>query len=116
MKHACEIIAKDILPALRALLAKSLIENHNLTQREAARRLGMTQPAMSQYTNKLRGYRGKVLKESNEVSEWVNKISETVSQKEEPLEIEKKLCSICRKIREEGILEDKYGITDPKIC
>jgi predicted transcriptional regulator len=49
-----ELAAKYLIPALRARIAESLIENHKLSQKEAARRLGVTQAAISQY---LRGRR-----------------------------------------------------------
>jgi predicted transcriptional regulator len=49
-----ELAAKYLMPALRARIAESLIETHKLSQKEAARRLGVTQAAISQY---LRGRR-----------------------------------------------------------
>ncbi|MFB6088368.1 MAG: transcriptional regulator [Candidatus Aenigmatarchaeota archaeon] len=115
MKLMCEIIVKDVLPALRALLAKNLIEEHDMTQKQAAENLGMTQPAMSQYKNKLRGYKGQMLEQSEEVSVWVNKICRKTMESEEPIKLEKEFCEICTEIRESGLLEEKYDVRDPKI-
>lgn len=55
MRLVCEIVASDVLPALRALISKQLIEGYGLTQKEAARKLGLTQPAISQYKKDVRG-------------------------------------------------------------
>ena len=49
-KHSlCEVFVKRILPALRALLARELIEVHGLTQLEVSRILGVSQPLINYY-------------------------------------------------------------------
>jgi len=49
-KHSlCEVFVKRLLPALRALLAKELIEGHGLTQLEVSRILGVSQPLINYY-------------------------------------------------------------------
>ncbi len=50
-----EIQVRYILPAIRGELAKSLVKDCNLSQKEAAQRLGMTEAAISQYLSKRRG-------------------------------------------------------------
>ncbi|PIU81400.1 hypothetical protein COS70_04320 [Candidatus Micrarchaeota archaeon CG06_land_8_20_14_3_00_50_6] len=45
----CEILVKHYLPAMRAWVAKSLIQDHHLTQVEVAAKLGITQAAVSKY-------------------------------------------------------------------
>lgn len=55
MKTVCEVIAQDILPILRAAIAKELINSYNLNQGEAAKLLDVSQPAVSQYLRQLRG-------------------------------------------------------------
>lgn len=44
-----EIEVKYILPAIRRELARIFIEEHELSQKEAARILGLTEAAVSQY-------------------------------------------------------------------
>ena len=55
MKTPCEIIVWQILPVIRKEFAKSLIENHKLTQRKVAEKLGITEAAVSRYLSKKRG-------------------------------------------------------------
>ncbi len=55
MRPPCEVVVKEVLPAIRAMLVKELIERHRLSQVDVARKLGITQPAVSQYRRMLRG-------------------------------------------------------------
>jgi len=57
MSTSCESIARYLLPLYRAFAAKELIEKYNYTQMEAAKRLGTTQAAISQYMTSKRGHR-----------------------------------------------------------
>ncbi len=50
-----EIQVRYILPAIRGELAKSLVNEQRLSQKEAARLLGMTEAAISQYLSRRRG-------------------------------------------------------------
>jgi len=55
MIHPYEIISKSALPAFRAMISKRLVEDYELTQQEAAVRLGVTQASVSNYARKARG-------------------------------------------------------------
>ncbi|WP_268542889.1 transcriptional regulator [Candidatus Nitrosotenuis cloacae] len=50
-----EIESKTLIPALRAILAKKLAEEHNIREDEISKMLGVTQAAISNY---IRGTRG----------------------------------------------------------
>ncbi|MBI2045075.1 helix-turn-helix domain-containing protein [Candidatus Pacearchaeota archaeon] len=50
-----EIEVWYLLPALRREIAKTLINKNRLSQKEAAKVLGITEPAISQYLNSKRG-------------------------------------------------------------
>jgi len=58
MNPRCEAIGKYVVPLFRSLVAKELINTYNLTQVEAAQRLGTTQAAISQYINSKRASKG----------------------------------------------------------
>jgi len=47
---------KSVIPAVKALMAKELVEKHGLKQDEVAELLGISQSAVSKYTRKVRGY------------------------------------------------------------
>ena len=50
-----EIESKTLIPALRAILAKKLAEEHDIREDEISKMLGVTQAAISNY---IRGTRG----------------------------------------------------------
>jgi predicted transcriptional regulator len=55
MKPPCMIIVVNVLPIIRALIAKQLIEKYNFKLVDAARKMNVTPSAITQY---LRGSRG----------------------------------------------------------
>lgn len=57
MKPPCEYIVHFALPTFRSLVARELVEKYGFTQVEAAKRLGTTQAAISQYLSSKRGER-----------------------------------------------------------
>jgi hypothetical protein len=76
-----EIETKTLIPAIRAILAKKLIEEHNIREEEVSKLLGVTQAAISNY---VRGTRGdpvliNKLLEIKEVSEMINDICSNLS-------------------------------------
>ncbi len=58
MDPQCEIIGKYVLPIFRSMLAKELVQKYKLSQTEAAKKLGTTQAAVSQYINSKRAHKG----------------------------------------------------------
>ena len=58
MDPQCEIIGKYVLPIFRSMLAKELVQKYHLSQTEAAKKLGTTQAAVSQYLSAKRAYKG----------------------------------------------------------
>ena len=55
MKTQSELVVNDILPSLRAAVSKELIDNYSMNQSEVAEKLGVSQPAVSQYLRRIRG-------------------------------------------------------------
>ncbi len=49
MKFELEIISEELLPAIRSLLATELSTSYGMNQSEIARKLELTQPAVSNY-------------------------------------------------------------------
>jgi predicted transcriptional regulator len=50
-----EIVSKSALPALRAMVARRLQLDYNMTQQQVANALGITQASVSNYTRRTRG-------------------------------------------------------------
>ena len=76
-----EIESKTLVPALRAIIAKTLAEKHEIREEIISKMLGVTQAAISNY---IRGTRGdpeliKKLMEEKQVSEMINEICDNLS-------------------------------------
>ena len=101
MKMPCEIIVWRVLPVLRKEFAKNLIENHNLSQREAAGKLGVTEAAISRYISGKRGTSdildGKILKE---VTKSVNRMVEGNGTT-----VIEETCRVCRLLKASEFIE-----------
>ncbi len=76
-----EIESKTLIPALRAILAKKLAEEHSIREDEISKMLGVTQAAISNY---IRGTRGdpsliaKLLAEK-QVAVMIDELSDSLS-------------------------------------
>ena len=76
-----EIESKTLIPALRAIIAKTLAEKHEIREENISKMLGVTQAAISNY---IRGTRGdpdliKKLLTEKQVSEMINDICDNLS-------------------------------------
>ncbi len=122
MKPFCEVIVSSVLPALRAMIADELMRTYNLKQTEVSEKLGITQPAISQYRRELRGNRVKLLKSNKKIMNLVQSLSHDVANgKANAMKAHEKFCAICKKVREEKIIcrmhESAYPALAPcKTC
>ncbi len=76
-----EIESKSLIPALRAILAKKLANDHKIREDEISKMLGVTQAAVSNY---IRGTRGdpeliKKLLSENQVAKMIDELSDSLS-------------------------------------
>ncbi len=103
MRLPCETVGKRLLPLLRAYIAKELLQEYGLTQTEAARKLGTTQAAISQYLHHKRGL--KDLEAFKESSNLIQSIAHEIAREMylgnvSPDELSLTLCKLCLMIRE----------------
>lgn len=79
MKLYCEVVVGEVLPALRALITNELIQKYSLTQKEIADKLGLTQPAISQYKKFLRGEGVKDLQKNKKIMSIIKDFAQEIS-------------------------------------
>lgn len=82
MLNPYEIVSKSALPALRAMISRRLREKYGFTQQVIAKKLGVTQASISNYTRKIRGVMVN-LEEDPVVKSAADRIAELLS-KESP--------------------------------
>ena len=106
MKPPCVIVVKYLLPAIRVLVTKELIEKHNLRKIEVSEKMELTPAAITQY---YKGERGSILaneiERSPEAMKMISRLAEAIAREEATLEdVIEKLCEICAAIRYEKVI------------
>jgi uncharacterized protein len=100
----CEVGVKTVLPAVKALMARTIVEKHGLKEQQAADILGLSQSAVSRYINKSRG---NILEIENvpEVQILIEKMTYfLVSEPQKKNEILELFCTTCVTIRNKGLI------------
>ncbi len=104
MKLPCEIIIWYVLPAVRKEIVRNLINDHNYTQAKAAKKLGMTEAAISQY---LSGKRGEMNIKDEDILEMIKQSADRIDKGDDSSVIIE-MCHICESIKNSDILARIY--------
>lgn len=107
MKIPCELIVWYVLPSIRRELARVLVEKHNLTQAEVARRFGVTDAAVSQYLKSKRGT-NKELESSGRYEEFKEEVERAAQRIIDGSDIVTETCRICNMVKHSGMLVKVY--------
>jgi len=105
MHLACEIIARYVLPNFRSLVARDLVEKYGFTQVKAAKNLGTTQAAISQYLHSKRGYKGIEQHELFQpmIQSAANETAKRIAtEKIDTDEVMINFCKLCTSLRKDG--------------
>jgi predicted transcriptional regulator len=102
----CEVAIKYIIPTVRAMITKELIQTHKLKQNDVAKILGITQAAVSQYVRNMRGKYLEILN-TKEVQITTAKIAIELNKNKIPRStLTIKFCQICKTIRAKKLVCD----------
>jgi predicted transcriptional regulator len=111
----CEVAVKSVVPAVKALMAKELVERHGLKQEEAAEILGISQSAVSKYSTGARGYALEVDRTDKIQSLIDNMTTLLLDGTDHRTEFMQLFCETCMTIRRAGLLCVFCRKSDPKI-
>jgi predicted transcriptional regulator len=115
MSVPCEVAVKCVLPVVRAMIARELMASHGLRQVEAAKLLGVSQPAISLYCRNIRG-RAIDLGNDRDVKRLVANISESLAKGgSSHRDLIVMYCGMCRAIRAKGLLCKLHKTFDPLV-
>jgi predicted transcriptional regulator len=89
MKLPCEQLVER-LPVIRSMITREMIETFNLTQEQTAKKLGITQSAVSHY---LSGSRGTKIVSDKKLKAKVRKIAKGIIEGKK--KFPKSICNIC---------------------
>lgn len=98
----CKITLNKIMPSVRAALSDRLLEL-GLTQEVAAKKLGLTQPAISQYNKRLRGSMRMKLSQNKAMSKYIDELAQGIIK--ENIDVNTKVCNICKTARKTRAIE-----------
>ncbi len=108
-----ELASKSVIPAIRALIVKRLVEDHGMTQQQAAKLLGVTQPAVSKYLHEKRGAAIR-LTGIRQIDQATTEIAEMVStQKAQPIEVMSRIEAACEYVRRNRYMCDLHKKLEP---
>lgn len=106
MKPPCMIVVKYLLPTIRVLVMKELVEKHNMRKIDASAKMELTPAAITQY---FKGERGNTfireISQSGETMKMISKLAETLTRNGVTSEnVIEKMCEICAAIRSEKLI------------
>lgn len=101
----CEVGVKTILPAVKAILARNIVEKHGLKEKETAALLGLSQSAVSRYVTRNRGNHLLEIEKTVDVQVLIDQmVTYLVKEPERKREIMLLFCKTCKAIREKGLM------------
>ncbi len=111
----CEVAVKSVVPAVKALMAKELVEKHGFKQGQTAELLGISQSAVSKYTRKIRGY---VIRIDNveEVHVHIDGMIMLITSGEyDRAKFLRLFCQACEAVRRKGLMCEWCGKAAPSL-
>ena len=111
----CEIAVRSVIPAVRALIAKELMEEQGLSQDEVAEILGISQSAVSKYSRKVRGHAIKV-DDIEEIRPLIDgMVILLLDRKRQSAELLQLFCQACIAVRKTSLMCTFCQKSDPTI-
>ncbi len=95
---------KTVLPAVKAVMARLIVEKHGLNEKQTAELLGLSQSAVSRYVGRERGNL-LTLENSTEVLALIDQmVIFLINEPNNKAEILNLFCQTCTAIREKGLM------------
>jgi predicted transcriptional regulator len=111
----CEVAVKSVIPAIRAYVAKQLIQTYEMKQIDVAELLGITQTAVSKYVGNVRGQALRIDRES-EIQDMMNEIaSRLADRRTSGPQLMLEFCGVCTAVRRNGQMCELCERSDPEI-
>jgi uncharacterized protein len=100
----CEVGVKTVLPAVKAIMARTIVEKHGLNEKQTADLLGLSQSAVSRYVGRERGNILNI-EDTPEILALIDQMTtHIVKYPDNKAEFLKLFCQTCQTIREKGLM------------
>jgi len=118
LKPPCMLVTAHVLPAVRVIVARNLIEIHELKPVIVASKMGLTPAAVTQYVSGVRG--GKLvdtLQKSRKMKRILDRLTrELLKTQLDTYAVMPLICELCRIAREEHMLCDFCDFSEAEDC
>jgi predicted transcriptional regulator len=115
MLMPCEVAVKSVVPSIRAYLAIELTQTYDMRQVDVAALLGITQTAISKYTNQIRGATLEIDRTKEVESMLKNIAYQLANKKLTQQDLVAKFCQVCKTARRTGIMCNLCKRSDPEL-
>jgi len=111
----CEVAVKSVIRAIKALMARELVEEHGLKQDQVAEILGISQSAVSKYSRKVRGHAVRV-DDIEEIRPFIDgMVILLLDRTRQSAELLQLFCQACIAVRKTNLMCTFCQKSDPKI-
>jgi len=100
----CEVGVKTVLPAVKAIMARSIVEKHGLNEKQTADLLGLSQSAVSRYISRERGNLLNIESTPEVIALIDQMVTHLIKVPDNKKEILNLFCQTCTTIREKGLM------------
>jgi predicted transcriptional regulator len=108
VRFESEVISEKLLPAVRSIIAGKLRADYGLKQTEIARKLGITQAAVSNYLNNGRADQEimKNLKDDPQISILLDEAAGKAAKGED---FGEEMSDVLRNVRDKGLMKEYFN-------
>ncbi|MGE5556409.1 MAG: transcriptional regulator [Methanocella sp.] len=101
----CEVGVKNVLPAVKAIMARTIVQKHGYNEKQTAHLLGLTQSAVSRYISRERGSNLVSIENSPDIISLIDDmILQLIKEPDNREGVMELFCKTCAAIREKGLM------------
>ena len=111
MKMPCEVVIWYVLPSIRRELTHAMVKECKMSQAMVARRLGLTEAAISQY---MKQKRGTLAIKDKKLKEEIRKSARLLCKDPSPERLNSEICRICDLVKKSSHWTEIYSEKEGK--
>jgi predicted transcriptional regulator len=101
----CEVGVKTVLPAVKAIMARTIVEKHGYNEKQTANLLGLSQSAVSRYVSRERGDNLVSIEGAPDIIAMIDAmVLSIVNDPQNRPKLLDLFCQTCSAIREKGLM------------
>jgi predicted transcriptional regulator len=101
----CEVGVKTVLPAVKAIMARTIVQKHGYNEKQTADLLGLSQSAVSRYVGRERGHNLVAIENAPDVLTLIDEmVFSLIKEPENRAKVLEIFCRTCTTIRQQGLM------------